>query len=112
LISEFKEADDRGLWRGAIVDSFLIDFYIPFLPLEKSHVKMCIRDQLRAEMASFANPEQYMRDHFDPDVDSIADQMIYEPPGLQKFSTAGCKRVSNLVKSLIVMRKYPMKSEL
>ena len=107
------ENDDRGLWHGAIIDAFLIDFYIPFLPLEKIHVKKCIRDQLRGEVASsLQNADQYMRDHLEADVDYVADQMIYEPPGLHKFSTAGCKRVVNLVRNVMALRLRQSKADL
>ena len=79
--------------------------------MEKSHVKMCIRDHLRSELGDFEVPVDYFKNRLEADVDLIANQMTYEPPGLQKFSTAGCKKVTNLVKSLIVMRSFKQKNE-
>lgn len=99
------------MFRGAIIESFLIDYYIPFLPMERSHVKMCARQSLRNEIEAFVHPDDYMTQHFDLDVDYVADQMIYEPPHLQKFSSAGCKRVPNIVKSLLVVRKFALRND-
>lgn len=33
-----------GMKKSDIVSKYLIDFYVPFLPLEKVHVKLCIKD--------------------------------------------------------------------
>ena len=72
---------------------------------------MCARDNIRTEIEAFAHPNDYMRNQIDIDIDYVADQMTYEPPNLQKFSSAGCKRVPNIVKSLLVLRKYPIKND-
>ena len=36
----FNEAG--GLHKSNVVDRHLVDFYVPFLPLERAHVKQCI----------------------------------------------------------------------
>ena len=33
-----------GLQNADLIQKSLIDMYVPFLPLEKSHVKLCIRE--------------------------------------------------------------------
>jgi len=37
-----------GLKKSALIDSHVIDHYIPFLPLEKVHVEQCIEAELKA----------------------------------------------------------------
>jgi len=35
------------LKKSSLIDSHVIDFYIPFLPLEKDHVIQCIEAELK-----------------------------------------------------------------
>jgi len=35
------------LKKSAIIDSHVIDHYVPFLPLEKQHVEQCIEAELK-----------------------------------------------------------------
>jgi hypothetical protein len=97
------------MWHASIIDSYLIDFYVPFLPLERLHVKNCIKIELLKY--NFEDKQKYVKENLENDLDQIADEMVYEPPGLNKFSTAGCKRVPNLVRNLIVERKYKLKEK-
>ncbi|CAF0789295.1 unnamed protein product [Brachionus calyciflorus] len=105
-----KEPDNKGLYHAAIIENYLIDFYIPFLPLEKIHVKNCVRTELLKY--KFIDSNLYEKEHLEEDVDAIANEMSYEPPGLSKFSSSGCKRVPNLVRNLIVEKQYQLKDEL
>ena len=41
-----------GLWHSGLIDKNLIDYFIPFLPLEYKHVKMCVRAEMRARGAA------------------------------------------------------------
>lgn len=34
-----------GLYRSNIIDSHVIDHFVPFLPLEARHVELCIRKE-------------------------------------------------------------------
>lgn len=36
-----------GLKKSHLIDSHIIDHYIPFLPLEKKHVMQCIEAELK-----------------------------------------------------------------
>jgi len=36
-----------GLKKSSIINSHIIDFYVPFLPLEKVHVLQCIEAELK-----------------------------------------------------------------
>ena len=36
-----------GLHKSNVVERHLVDFYVPFLPLERIHVKQCIEFQIQ-----------------------------------------------------------------
>lgn len=40
--------DPGGLRRTPIIESHLIDHYVPFLPLEREHVEACVRSEFKA----------------------------------------------------------------
>ena len=62
--------------------------YIPFLPLERKHVKQCIKDGLISN-----GYYKDVNEISDTKVQEIADELSYYPDGIQIFSTTGCKRV-------------------
>jgi len=105
-----KDSDNKGLWHASIIDSYLIDFYVPFLPLERSHVKKCILAELNKY--NLKNRADYNKKSLQIDLDLIADEMVYEPPGLNRYSTSGCKRVPSLVRNLIAQKEYEIHDEL
>jgi hypothetical protein len=50
---------------------------------------------------------------FKNDIDEIVEEMVYEPEGgINRFSTSGCKRVPNLVRNLIVQKRYLLHEDL
>jgi hypothetical protein len=103
------ENDNKGMYHASIIDSYLIDFYIPFLPLEKMHVRNCIKAEIGKY--KFVEEESYHRLHLERDIDNIADEMDYEPQGYNKFSSSGCKRIPSLVRNLIADKQYKLKDE-
>lgn len=105
-----EEKDNKGLYHASIIESHLIDFYIPFLPLEKIHIKKCIRTELLKH--TFSDQEYYEKNQLEIDIDKIADEINYEPSGYNKFASSGCKRISNLVRNLIAVKKYKIKDEM
>ena len=77
----------QGFWHTSLIEQHLIDYFVPFLPLERVHVKMCAKVDLKAKK------------HFiDDDVlNRIADEMLYFPDDTKVFSKSGCKKVSSKV---------------
>lgn len=91
--------DKNGLYQSSLVKNSLISAYIPFLPLERKHVKQCILDGL------FAKGFYEFKYQVDEDVvEEIADQLMYFPNTTRLFSTTGCKRV--IEKIFLVMEDY------
>ncbi|KFM81465.1 Torsin-1B, partial [Stegodyphus mimosarum] len=79
LINKGAFNENGGLQHSEIVEKNLIDVYVPFLPLEKKHVKQCIIDELK--MRQLTVNESI--------VNQIADQIIYQPQDFELFSTSG-----------------------
>ncbi|KAL5012497.1 hypothetical protein ScPMuIL_011048 [Solemya velum] len=85
-----------GLWHSELITKHLITAFIPFLPLERRHVKDCIKDALVNQ--HFFNSTK------DIDVgviSQIAEELFYYPEEEGIYSTTGCKRVQEKV-SLIM----------
>ena len=89
-----KDKEGKGMHHASIIDSHLVDFYLPFLPLERIHVKNCIRTEFAKYR--FKNELKFETVHLQDAIDTIADQLVYEPEGFNKFASSGCKRIPNL----------------
>uniref|UniRef100_A0A8C6WA26 Torsin-3A n=1 Tax=Nannospalax galili TaxID=1026970 RepID=A0A8C6WA26_NANGA len=85
--AEIMESPDSGFGQSRLVKDNLIDIFIPFLPLEYRHVRLCVRD-------AFLNQKlQYT----DAALDEIARMMTYIPEEEQLFSSQGCKSISQRI---------------
>ncbi|UMM30452.1 hypothetical protein L5515_012327 [Caenorhabditis briggsae] len=83
-LSEHAYNADGGLKDSSIIFHHLIDHYIPFLPLQKEHVKSCIKTYL----------QKRRHDNLKPNViQKILDSLAYFPKSSNAFSAFGCKRV-------------------
>ena len=85
-LGEFKNKEG-GFWHSSLIDKNLIDYFIPFLPLERSHIKMCAK----ADLEQKGHPVTELI------LNSIADELIYFPDDLKVFSLSGCKKISSKV---------------
>ena len=82
-----------GLHHSTILQKSLVDHFVPFLPLEKQHVKMCI-------LAEAAN-----RSLTEKDIENVMSHMTFWPKGVGVFSTTGCKKVAQKV-DLVLEEMY------
>jgi len=74
-----------GLHRSSVIDSSLIDVYVPFLPLERAHVRQCVeREATQRNLALTAEQEE-----------RVVAGLQYWPSDTGLYSTTGCKRVAN-----------------
>ena len=97
-----SDKEKKGMASATIIEHRLIDHYIPFLPLEREHVKKCIQ----TEMHRYKMDVIVKKPTLEKDIEQIAGSMKDEPDGFFIYSSAGCKRVSNLVRNLIAERGY------
>jgi hypothetical protein len=77
-----------GFYHSDLLIRHMITAYVPFLPLERKHIRQCIKDYLLSQ--------KYYKTYGDiseEKVREIADQLHYYPEEEQLFSITGCKRV-------------------
>ncbi|KAM8933401.1 torsin-1A-like [Pelodytes ibericus] len=75
---------EGGFWHCSLIDKNLIDYFVPFFPLEFKHVQMCVRTELQ-ERGYYVDEEI---------VTKVAKEMTYYPKDEQVFSVKGCKVIS------------------
>ena len=80
-----------GFRKSDVIWSSLVDFFIPFLPLERKHVKECIKVALQKRGKPVNNKTL---------VDNIANSLRYFYKGDKVFSRSGCKLVDKKTASL------------
>lgn len=82
-----------GLFESLLIDSDAIDFYIPFLPLERRHVKYCIREAFEEIIVT---PTKAL-------VDKVFEELRFGPEPEAFFSNSGCKRVAQIAGRIAAM---------
>ncbi|KAL7079747.1 hypothetical protein ACQ4LE_001157 [Meloidogyne hapla] len=81
-LSAYNEGEG-GLKMSRIISKHLIDYFVPFLPLERRHVIMCFKDYLHSKNVIYTQEQ----------LENLADSLQYFPKGTPIFSTSGCKQV-------------------
>lgn len=89
LVSKGAFNEEGGLQRSKVIESSLVDMYIPFLPMEKQHVEKCVRKEL-----SWRNVTKNL---FADIIPRVMIELTFWPPDLLIYSTTGCKRVSQKI---------------
>ena len=74
-----------------MVERNLVVVFMPFLSLERQHVKIYVRNEFQRRDMVFTEEM----------VKKVADELIYWPAELKLFSTSGCKRVAQNVDLLL-----------
>ncbi|XP_008202579.1 torsin-1A-like isoform X1 [Nasonia vitripennis] len=97
LIIDEAHNHSGGLFESLLIDSQAIDFYIPFLPLEKRHVKYCIREAFEE---IFETPKLVTPDL----VEKVFEELRFGPEPEALFSNSGCKRVAQIAGRLVAMK--------
>ncbi|CAK8675187.1 torsin-1A-like [Clavelina lepadiformis] len=82
-----------GLRYSGIVEKNLIDHFIPFLPLERHHVRKCIKVEVdRLNIKKPIAKTVY---------DEIMDELLWFPADTRLYSQSGCKKISQKVKIVL-----------
>ncbi|KAF7217569.1 torsin family 1 [Nothobranchius furzeri] len=77
--------NNSGFFRTNLIDKSLIDFFVPFLPLEYLHVVQCAMAEMKAR-------------RLEPDrdvADKVARDLVYFPKSERVFSVKGCKTIES-----------------
>ncbi|XP_038638304.1 torsin-1A-like [Scyliorhinus canicula] len=77
---------NSGFWQTTLIQTNLIDHFIPFLPLEFEHVMSCVRAELKSRGVTNESI-----------VATIASSMVYYPKEEKLLSVKGCKTVASKV---------------
>lgn len=92
LIKEsFNESG--GLRQSSLLKRYSIGVFVPFLPLERQHVKLCIRDEIETQSVITDKTEEL--------IEEIADEMTFFPEDTRLYSKSGCKGVHDKVVNYI-----------
>ncbi|XP_075155246.1 torsin family member [Haematobia irritans] len=78
---------EGGLKKTSLIESHLIDHFIPFLPLEKSHVYKCAKAEFR----------KWGKEPKDDVIEQLINDYINYDREHGIFATAGCKKLGNKV---------------
>lgn len=92
LIRKGAFNEKGGLQKSENIESNLIDHYVPFLPLEESHVRQCILAEFRNRGAVSPREES---------VREVLKYMTFGPEPHKLFSNSGCKRISSKVAAVM-----------
>jgi len=97
-------SDEGGLKRSSIVAHNLIDHFIPFLPLERQHVKKCVEDYLKDKRIVFGERDaagvvKRFKKKEVTFVENVLDELEFDSYNL--YSVSGCKRISAKVELLL-----------
>ncbi|KAJ8404453.1 hypothetical protein AAFF_G00337200 [Aldrovandia affinis] len=76
---------NSGFWHTSLIDKNLVDFFVPFLPLEYSHVRMCVLAEMEAR--GLTPDEEFASE--------VASDMTYFPKEEKVFSKKGCKTIGS-----------------
>ena len=94
LVSKGAFNEQGGLQHASIIDRSLIDVYVPFLPLEQSHVRQCVEKELEDR----AVQKTRIASNF---IDQVVSELSFWPSDTKVFASAGCKRVGQKVDELL-----------
>lgn len=87
LVSKGSFNEKGGFQYSELLSSELIDVFAPFLPLEKTHVRSCIKTEL-SKMNKLVSSDF---------INLVADSLNYFPEETELYAISGCKRIENKV---------------
>ena len=68
--------EEGGLQYSRMIEKNLVDLFMPFLPLERKHLNICVRNEFQRGDVAFTEEM----------VEKVADELIYWPSQLKLFS--------------------------
>lgn len=87
--------DESSMKYSSLISSHLINHYIPFLPLERSHVAKCVEENLMAKQGK--NGIWFNKNEVERIKLQIFESLEWWPNDLKLYSNSGCKQVANKV---------------
>jgi hypothetical protein len=97
-----------GLWHASLINRHLVTFFVPFLPLERAHVRTCIQRQLEKEHIN----NKYRYKISDNDIiDQVLDLIEFSPPDSLLYSVSGCKKVRQKLDFILESNRVVVKQD-
>uniref|UniRef100_T1GLT9 Torsin-1A C-terminal domain-containing protein n=1 Tax=Megaselia scalaris TaxID=36166 RepID=T1GLT9_MEGSC len=78
---------DGGLKETSLIESHLVDHFVPFLPLERSHVRLCLQKEFE-KWGSFPTEDI---------ITEIIDNFVTFDKQTGMYATSGCKTLEKKV---------------
>lgn len=75
---------NSGFWNADIINEKLVDYFVPFLPLKRNHVKECVRSEMLSREIKLQAEI----------ITDVVNSMNFFPEDEKLFSQTGCKTVS------------------
>ena len=88
LIEEGAYYKKGGFQNSRTIENAVIDYFIPFLPLEEKHVRQCIRAEFKENGHNQVSEES---------VDNVMDYIPFDAK--KKFAKSGCKQITKKVRT-------------
>ncbi|CAC44293.1 Torsin-like protein [Caenorhabditis elegans] len=85
-LMNFSYNEKGGLQMSELISNHLIDHFVPFLPLQREHVRSCVGAYLRKR----GRGDLVSNVDF---VERVLNSLQYFPESSKAFSSSGCKRV-------------------
>ena len=79
-----------GMFHASLIKHHLLTFFVPFLPLEREHIRECIERRLDLVFETDHSTYSLTRDEI---IDQVLDQIEFFPPKSLLYSISGCKKV-------------------
>ncbi|XP_075038323.1 torsin-3A [Mixophyes fleayi] len=86
LKAVIRQSEDE-LLPHHLLTAGLIDAFVPFLPLERRHVKLCAQDVLVARGLTYS----------ESDLEPVIQELLFVPKEEKVFSAQGCKQVAQRI---------------
>ncbi|XP_056668429.1 prosalusin isoform X4 [Monodelphis domestica] len=80
---------NHGFWQSGIVEDQLLDLLVPFLPLQRHHVRHCVANEV-AQLGLAQQQEEEV-------VQAVLDGTAFFPEEERLFSSNGCKTVASRI---------------
>ncbi|XP_072020423.1 torsin-1A-like [Amphiura filiformis] len=87
----------NGFHQSRLMDSHLIGHYIPFLPLEREHVELCIEEEgIKMGLPPLSEEMMY----------KVVENIEFWPEDTQRFAVKGCKNARDKLKLYAYQHQY------
>lgn len=84
-----------GFQKSDTIRTSLIDYYVPFMPMEEEHVRLCMRDAFASRM----EPTKEMEEE-------VLSVVTWGPAPHNIFAKSGCKKIEQKVISVVYQNKH------